>query len=108
MKSLLFVLSQSPDSPLALEALDAVMTAVLFDQNPYVVFVGAGIQQYAHPNLAEKIAQLIELGLTQIYFNKTDQLLTQEQPIDARASFKALSAGETSTLLHQADKILSF
>lgn len=108
MKKLLFVLSQAPDKALALEALDAVMTALLFEQDPYLIFIGEGVQQLEHADLARKINQLSELGLKNIYAKAAAQSVDQEQAYKTNVTLKTLSANETTTLLHQADKILSF
>jgi len=108
MQKLLFVLSQTPDSPLAIEALDAVMTAVLFEQNPYLIFVGEGVQQLKQADLASKVNQLVELGLKHIYIKTPVRLSDQKHVSDIKDLFRTLSTKETSALLHQADKILSF
>ncbi len=108
MEPLLFVLSQTPQKPLALEAIDAVMTAVLFDQDPYVLFIGAGIKQLEQPAFKEKFIQLTELGLKKVYASQLAPNNTEQNYLDSGLSITSLSDTETASLLHTANKILSF
>lgn len=108
-QSLLFVLSHSPrQSPLATEALDALMTAVLLGIETDVALVSNGLELLEDKQTREQLEQIATMGRCNFYVDSASLPQHESAQVTPRKQAPEIIAEDLTALLHRHHRVLSF
>lgn len=109
MSDLAFVLSRSPRShSLAQDALDAAMTALLFDQSVTLYLLSDGAFCLSDSESGSRLASLAELGSLQLVAGLEDVTRRGLEASAEKLSVRLLAHSELARCLSTEAKVLSF
>ncbi|GAB1259900.1 hypothetical protein [Aurantivibrio plasticivorans] len=105
MQQFAILIRQSDNANKALESLDVLITACLFDCSVKVIFFEESLRLLNNAPYAEKISQLRDLGDTS-FFSVGDKSLPGT-PTNEILQISNLSDGSFQTIIQAADKVIS-